>query len=438
MNNRSLSTTAPAYTLDDTLITLLKIALADPTSPPLLLGEAAIGKTSVINSLADHGMIVHHIETNTLADRGDIQGVRLMEARDASGKPTGDVRQVFVPMDTIKKAYQDAIDNPDTIVLINWDEINRTDADITGAVMAMFSSRVSAGLNLPDNIRFIATGNDVGHVNELDTAKATRFSLFPVKPDAATWLRITDNPHRWIATTLEENPELILCYEGTSDEVDEDDDSTTGFFGANPLDGDRKVQVFTAPRTLTGLNDWLNRAEAEDGLLRTLFDTPLGGDHDAGSMLEKVITSHIGDTAAARRIMQLATAEISPVVQTMATQAATSAAVRPEPAEWSRLMAAPDTSTIQAILAPMDDAQRFEVFCYSLIDPRTEALHVLTTIIEARLLGSLNNADKREVVNLSDHMIPAARTVITGGDCHINMDSPLGKSLTSLSPILSD
>lgn len=278
--------------LNDTLLDLVRASTVTPRIVPFLFGEAGIGKTSWAKALGEH---VYVVECNLLADKADVTGV------DRETGPDGRKYQVFYPMETILRANDAAKENPDDIVYIVFDEINRATSDITSAVQTIPTSRRNGSLDLEDNIRFIFTGNDHGNVEPLDSASMTRYVAWHVEPDADIFLDLMGNRlNKWVASVLTENPDMIISRPTSGESaatVSVDGDDATEVF--SQFDTEEEFTQMTVPRTLEGLSDTLN--QFNDDQISNLIAQP-GANKD--NMFQTMVYAHIGETPFAYRLIE--------------------------------------------------------------------------------------------------------------------------------------
>lgn len=346
--------------------TLARIVAANTVTPriiPMLVGEAAIGKSSWARAFAaQNNTEVFIISVNTLADKADVTATKT-EIHD-----DGTVSQRFFPMHTVKRANDYALENPDKLVYIFADEINRADSDVTSAIQTMFTERRNGDLELADNIRFIAAGNDKGNVTQLDSASRTRFSLYHVVPDADIFTNIMgENLNGYIKKVLQRHPDYILCQpsaQGITPEVDgtaDDDQSTDEAFAEFSFGEDvDEMSQFTAPRTLEGLSDTLNDLSREE--LSDLLAEDIG----RSNALEQLVYAHIGMTACADDILTVIADDLS--TATAQTNSAAAQAAPKRPRVWSVLMNANNRSDIETTISALGAEEAGNLFAYLAYD----------------------------------------------------------------------
>ena len=226
----------------------------------MLLGAPGIGKSSIMMDIAKkNGWFFFQLLCNQIAMQADLTGCRTVEYERPDG--TKDHKQVFFPHAVIKDAIDTALANPDKTVLLFLDEINRTSAAVTSAILTFITARTIGTEKLPDNIILAAAGNDDGNVISLDDASLSRFILRRCEPDAETFLGL-GKIHPIIQDLLKAQPALI--FQDHNVNVNEDDEEIYS-------DEDTEFKQIATPRTIMGFNKALlensnmimNMSEAE-------------------------------------------------------------------------------------------------------------------------------------------------------------------------------
>lgn len=265
---------------------------------PALLGEPGIGKSALIEDLArEFKTKVFTLPVNQLADRADLTGVRMTKDKD------GNYGQSFFPHETIMSAISYAQNNPDEHPILFLDEFNRASSDITSAILSFQTLRRIGTINFPDNLRLVVAGNDSGNVTSLDKASISRFSVYKVIPDVATFLSVQElNP--FVASVMQKHPEDLLAPQLVdvieSDDDDDEDDNDMFSLESEFLDDDGFEQV-TVPRTITYTSDWLTHMgldkSGSDEELEVLTNLLSGTNTDeSGDVLRAGLVAHAGHT----------------------------------------------------------------------------------------------------------------------------------------------
>lgn len=369
---------------------------------PFLVGPPAIGKTSAVAGLAgtnDFGK-VFSIEVNTLSDAADLTGVRTI----ADPEKPGRFIQVFFPHQVIQRANDYALENPDELVIIMLDEINRTTSDVTSAALTLLTTRRCGNLDLADNIRFIITGNDKGNITMLDTASVSRFAMYPVRPDAHVLMEILgDKTNPAIRKVLTARPDLIMSnpipktmVASSGDDDDDEDDPSANKFSAfaASLEDAQDMAQFAAPRTIEGLNHWLN--EVGDDELRSMADEDAIDENGVESTeLMLALRAHTGDTVFTTMVNEeLTKALLSGAV------AAPAAPTIPMPSGWTDLRKASNRTEIEKALTALSTEEREATLLYALVARNETDLvqNVLNILIDNDLLTSLSVASNKVLV----------------------------------------
>lgn len=263
---------------------------------PMLLGEPGIGKSSFMEALGkDFGTKVFTIPCNQLADRADLTGGRLLK-----DEQTGTYAQHFFPHATIMECIQYANDHKRETPILFLDEVNRASSDITSAILSFTTARRIGTIEFPDNVRFCLAGNDKGNVTSLDEASISRFSIYHVEPDIATFLSLDPNLNHYVRETLKQQPTSLFgknLNELVSKDDDDDDDAAGDIYEF--LDDEAFNQIAT-PRTITNLGKWLDM----------FSDAELMGMIQA-DVLHDALVAHTGETLFTNTLMNVITSGVT-------------------------------------------------------------------------------------------------------------------------------
>lgn len=280
---------------------------------PMLLGEPGIGKSSWVENLAS----LLHTECFTLAcnqlyDKADLTGARLVPLTDKDNKPVFDkitgkqeYEQVFYPHSVVNQAINYANEHKDETPILFLDELNRTPADVTSALLSLATTRSIGNKKLPNNLRIITAGNDKGNVTALDTASISRFVLRKVEPDIDTYLSLDDKLNEFIKNVLNQHPEYLFSKSSNAhvdmDDDDDDDNSPYGSYEETYIDDilndEEQMVQLTTPRTISALSDYLNSYTNDQ--LKNLLTTTVDNDNlnlSTNSLLEEIIVGFVGNT----------------------------------------------------------------------------------------------------------------------------------------------
>lgn len=424
---------------DDFVLRHLRPDLVNARVAPCLLGPPGIGKTMAVNALAEReDFAVFSIEVNTLSDAADLTGVRTVpDPKDPSR-----FIQVFFPHYTIQEANDYALAHPDVYVVILLDEINRTGSDVTSAALTLQTSRRCGNLKLAPNVRFIITGNDKGNITMLDSASLTRFSLYPVQPDARVLIRVLgDRIQPVIKDVLTEHPDWIFQAPATTaitaaDDDDDDDDrrpsdADMDAFMAAMEDGQEMAQL-TTPRTIEGLNLWMN--EVGDELMASMASESMTGpDGQETTELMLSMIAHTGNTAFTAEVHART---VKRLLQPAAGTAPAAARVSMPPV-WSSLAAATTATQVQQIIENLSVEQQGEVLIYALTTGGAHNAKAAKATVDATLaLGKLTALDQtqlRELISRGTSGVLNPSTVAY----FLDKDAALVKSLETYHSLLS-
>lgn len=426
---------------DEFILRHLRPDLRNSRVAPCLLGPPAIGKTMAVNALAKNGdFAVFSIDVNTLSDAADLTGVRTVP------DPANPNRfiQVFFPHYTIQEANDYAVANPGTLVIILLDEINRTSSDVTSAALTLLTSRRCGNLKLAENVRFIVTGNDKGNISMLDSASLTRFALYPVRPDAKVLLDLLgEDLQPAIREVLTEHPDWVLQNPTptgmlvVSSDEEEDDPSSVAVSEremaefANQMDDAQEMSQYTAPRTIEGLNLWMN--ELGPALMAELaIEDGVSPDGQKTTELMLGMLAHTGNTAFTAEVH----AKVLSSLLAPAARSGPGAVTISRPAAWDGLRAATTRSQIESIITSLNPDKQADVLIFALTTKEENKLtkQVLDLIVDLGALVALNKDQRSVLLNrgTSGTLNPASVSYFLD-----KTSSPLVVSLTPIHEFLA-
>lgn len=343
-------------------------------SVPCLLGEPGIGKSSWVAWLAEQNHTkVFTLAVNQLGEKADLTGGRPLQDAD------GNWGMYFFPNETVKSAIAYAKAHPTEEPLLFLDEINRAPSDVTSACLSLSTAREIGSEKLPDNLRIIVAGNDRGNVTALDTASVSRFVLYHVIPDVATFMAVNPDLNPAIKEVLSKNP-TYLFLRGKGMEADSEEAATID----DILIEDDAMEQFTCPRTITSLSKWLNALSADDLNALTLEQTASSTvENDSATVLEEAIVAHVGNTAFASAVMVEILSDINNVssVQTQNVAA--------KPLVWRDLENAPTYAEVEDAVWGLDTRDLSGCFVWSLFDPEDKSQ--IVSAITNRLDDAIDN-----------------------------------------------
>ena len=337
---------------------------------PMLLGGPGIGKSSWVKWFAGEiGTKSFSLACNQLGDKADLTGARLLPVLDKDGNETGDWEQKFFPHQTISRAIRYALENKSETPILFLDEINRTTADITSALLSLATDRTIGNVEVPDNLRIMIAGNDKGNVTMLDTASISRFVLYYMKPCLETFLKWNPNLNIFVKNTVVKNPELIYEDRPVVTQSEDSDEE----FDINMLDDADQMLQITTPRTIAYMSDFLNEIP-QDVLISSLTLSD-----DGVSAIEELITGHVGKT----NFAMLLTQEIVQNVMTVNTNQNAPTLVVTKPKCFDELKAVPTVKDLEEKLMGLSVREQSMVLAYALQDTadHSNLLNVLSTVM---------------------------------------------------------
>lgn len=339
---------------------------------PLIKGEPGIGKSSIISAMCEeNGWHFFELLCNQLGDRADLTGCRSVKSvENVNGKDEEIWKQIFFPHQAVQNAILCAQQNPNDIVVLFLDEINRTSSDITSAVLSFTTARTIGTYTFPDNIRFIVAGNDKGNIQALDSASISRFAQFTLIPSATAWMAYEPNVNPYIRKVLTLNPSYIFCKESgivTSTVQDDDGDDFSAEYETfdDAAEGFRQI---TTPRTISGLNTFLNNCDIKE---LTYYLGQQYKDADSGedaTLLQCIIKGHVGDTPFADAVCTCIAEDVSKGM----LQQANTIAPPAEPSFYKGILKCADRQTRNDMIAQLSDDDKSLLILYATWD-KTEA-----------------------------------------------------------------
>lgn len=358
---------------------------------PMLLGEPGIGKSSYLEALA----IRNHtkcftLACNQLADKSDLTGARLVPYEKPDGTP--DYKQMFYPHSTIVNAMNYAADHPREKPILFLDEINRTTADVTSALLSIPTTRSICERKLPDNLAIVIAGNDKGNIVALDKASISRFVPLHVEPDCQTFLGIHKdelNPH--IQAVLTQHPECIFCTEVKNTAGTDDDGNDVVETIDEMFDDCEDMSQITTPRTIANLSKWLNSC-TQNELLAFIGESHIINDEEI-SILEEYLIGFIGNTIFKTYLL----AEITTNIMSTNNQSNTISV--PKPACYDDLKACTSVTDINNYIENLNNSDKSGCLVYALYEREDNA--TIIPILAENIPDSLEQTDMRNLMQLS-------------------------------------
>lgn len=344
--------------------TLKKSIIANLNSNvvPILIGEPAIGKSSFIESLGEElGSKTFTLQCNELSEKADLTGARTIPIDDKKTK----FKQIFFPHADAMDAIEYALAHPNEPVLLFMDEINRTNSDVTSALLSVPTRRKIGNVELPENLKVIIAGNDKGNIVALDEASISRFVIYKVVPDVDTFLLHNKDINPLIKDLLLTERDLIQCKPinliKTEDDEDTDEDDQSYDMIMSMIDDD-SMEQFTAPRTLTALSRYLN-SMSENDLKQLEFETTdieMRGDIKESTLLFETLIGHTGHTEFTIKLYNKINEQLRNI-QTQSVQ---------KPNGYDDFVQTPNltTSDIQDYISKLSDEEKSQLLIYTLTD----------------------------------------------------------------------
>ena len=363
-------------------------ACLDADVVPMLLGEPGIGKSSWLEALATaRHTKCFTLPCNQLADKADLTGARLVPITDKDGAII-DYVQNFYPHKVIHEAIEYALNNPRETPILFLDELNRTTSDVTSEALSIPTMRKIGGRALPQNLKVVIAGNDKGNVTALDSASISRFALFRVAPDTATFLGLDANLNPFVRKVLESHPECIFCKtvsiaQGKKDDGDDDDSEV---LIEEILDDGEAMNQLTTPRTISGVSRWLN-GFSNDQLAQWLGQVYTREGEEI-SLLQEMLSGIMTQTVSASNSVNIG-----------------------KPSCYDQMKSQTSSLDIEQFVDGMSENERSGCLLYALYEkqdnaPFIRALAQKTTITptDMKTLMSLSATDKLDIENVRTFM----------------------------------
>ena len=371
---------------DDTL-KLCVISDFKAKAVPMLLGGPGIGKSSYAEWLAEQdGTRCFTVPCNQLADKADLTGARLVPTEDGSYK------QVFYPHAEIADCVAYALENKNEEPILFLDEINRTTPDVTSELLSIPTARKIGSIRIPDNVRIMIAGNDKGNVISLDEASISRFSLYHVEPDVATYLNLHPDLYGSCKRVLEDHPETIYCkriFEATDSSDPDAPDADT--FIEDIFDGDDGMQQITCPRTIKKLSNWLSNF-SNDELMTMLMTTDVV-DGVEMNVLQEMIEGHVGHTLFSMFLMTDLASSLT--TNTNNNNTIDNKAEVTEPACYKKLKDCESISELNDFISTMSQKEKSNSLVYALYESNDNT-HIIQQL--AANLDSFESDDLKQIL----------------------------------------
>lgn len=381
--------------LNNTGIAILESDMKNGNLIPFLLGAPGIGKSSIIRSICEkNGWGFHEMLCNQIAMQADLTGCRTVSYTDDNG--VEQFKQIFFPHAVVKEAIEEAEMYPNKTVVLFLDEVNRTTAAVTSALLTFITARKIGTEKLPDNIKLIAAGNDDGNVISLDQASISRFILRHCEPDAAVFLGL-GKIHPVIEELLKTQPALI--YQVTNAAIADDEEN------AIYAEDENEFQQIATPRTIMGLNAAL------------LDNSSLIMNMDESS-LKEYVAGFTGDTLFTEAVVTSIMANKFKLVNPSKIEAPVRPAIIDQFINMAKL------TDIQAACANLTDDERSTAILYMIYDTTANYTSYMTEVINTFSKNMLLNGEMQKltvIINSGEYNRDAY-------DVIVNSNKPIAES----------
>ena len=368
---------------------------------PFIFGDPGIGKSSIVKAMCEEkGWHYFELLCNQLGDRADLTGCRTVQETDPDTNETI-WKQVFFPHQAIQDAITCANKNPDDLVVILLDEVNRTTSDITSAALSFITARKIGSVTFPDNIRFIVAGNDKGNISALDTASISRFAKYKIKPSAQAYMDFEDQLNPYIKAVLDKNKNLIFCTTSNmKTSIVEDEDGSTYENEYEAFDDMAEgFDQITTPRTISGLNAFLNACDFDT---LKYYVSSISRDAETGeetSLLQAIIEGHCGDTEFTSKLVE----EIATAINNGAIQKATMLKKPVKTKLYKDIMKCTDRQTRDTMIQSLTNDEKSSILLYAIWEKGVDNSDLINTIAKNYTAPLLAGAYQQEFSALKTH-----------------------------------
>lgn len=366
--------------LEDILIIEVEQVSSKAPVCPLLLGNAGIGKSSLVKSLCEKaGWAMFELLCQHLGDRSDLTGGRPIKTQEeVEGKLEEIWKQVFFPHQEVQDAISCAKNNPDQIVVLFLDEINRVSSDITSAILAFTTARKVGSYKFPDNLRFIVAGNDTGHVTAFDDASLSRFALYKLRPSTKTYLKIEPELNKYIKEVLKKNPTYIFCkdLELVTSMVDDGNGSSYENEYESFDDGAEGFRQFTTPRTISGLSAFLNACSLNMLSHYLSLEVTNPDTKEESNYLQAIVYGHVGKTLLGDAVL----AAIAEDVSKGMLQSANAVQAPDKPDVYDDIMCCSDRQTRDNMIQSLSDDEKSAILVYATWEKNADNTELINAV----------------------------------------------------------
>lgn len=370
---------------------------------PFIMGEPGIGKSSIVRAMCkEKGWYFFELLCNQLGDRSDLTGCRSIKSTEKiDGKEEEIWKQIFFPHQSIQDAISCAKNHPNDIVVLFLDEVNRTSSDITSAVLSFTTARRVGTYTFPDNVRFIVAGNDSGNITSLDSASISRFAKYKLVPSAASYMMIETDLNPYIKQVLSTNPSYIFgkSTEMVESSVDDGNGNSNDMEYEAFNDGAEGFEQITTPRTISGLNAFLNACTNDD---LAYYVGQVCKDSDTNedvSLLQTIVNGHVGNTLFATALC----AAIADAVSRNMLQKANTIVAPVKPAVYDDLMRCTDRQTRSEMINNLDDTERSAILVWAVYEKGVDNSDIINDVAQAFKSSILTAGYQPQFSNLKNH-----------------------------------
>lgn len=172
---------------------------------PNLIGEAGIGKTEIVESLAkENGWGFFSINATNVKE-GEMSmpmivkreaGMDDLDLTDKSEFGQHDVK--YITLYKLRQCRDWALKNPDKLTLLLIDEVNRADSNTMTEYMQLIQQKLINNFELPENVRIVTASNPSSDMMGYEDTDYAVSSMDGAMVDRVVNIRVASNFNQWL------------------------------------------------------------------------------------------------------------------------------------------------------------------------------------------------------------------------------------------------
>lgn len=168
---------------------------------PLLIGESGIGKTALINKLGKkNDFYIINIDGNMLKE-GEIGGLPTVEDYflNLDGEAVKLKRTVYAVHTKLQEIEKVLHKNPEKIILLFIDEINRCEHSVQQELMNIILNREINGFKISNQVKVVAAMNPSSKYDAFSHTDYQVIDMDPAQEDRFVWIELESDSSAWLA-----------------------------------------------------------------------------------------------------------------------------------------------------------------------------------------------------------------------------------------------